>query len=111
MEDMKIKVYVEVNENNEIVQVASSIFLADTTDWILIDEGYGDKYAHAQGHYLDKGVLDEKLRYNYKLVDGAVVEIPEEEKPTIEPVTPTPSTEERIKALEDEMDALLGLGV
>lgn len=80
-----IKVYVKTNENNEIIEINSSIFLADTTDYIEIDSGYGDKYAHAQHNYLDKPLTDEQGRYNYKLVDGEVVEIAEEDKPVIEP--------------------------
>lgn len=81
----EIKVYVKTNENNEIIEINSSIFLADTTDYIEIDSGYGDKYAHAQGNYLDKPLTDAQGRYNYKLVDGEVVEIAEEDKPATEP--------------------------
>ena len=80
-----IKVYAKVSENNEITEIASSIFLSDITDWIEIGSGYGDKYAHAQHNYLDKPLVDMQGRYNYKLVDGVVVEITEEEKPVIEP--------------------------
>lgn len=97
-----IKVYVKVNENNEIIQIASSIFLDDFTGWIEIDEGQGDKYAHAQSQYLEKGLIDEQGRYNYKLIDGEVVEIPEDEKPTIEITTPI-TNEERLSALEAAM--------
>lgn len=105
----EIKVYVKTNENNEIIEINSSIFLADTTDYIEIDSGYGDKYAHAQGNYLGKGLCDEQGRYNYKLVDGEVVEIAEEDKPVIEPSEPQLTTEERIAALEEELNALLGV--
>ena len=105
----KIKVYVKTNENNEIIEINSSIFLADTTDYIELDGGYGDKYAHAQSNYLDKPLTDEQGRYNYKLVDGEVVEIAEEDKPVIEPSEPKLTTEERIAALEEELNALLGV--
>lgn len=104
MEFEKIKVYVKVNENNEIIEINSSIFLADTTDYIEIDSGYGDKYAHAQGNYLDKPLTDEQGRYNYKLVDGVVVEIAEEDKPTIEPQTIE-------KSVWDELDEAYQEGV
>lgn len=104
----EIKVYVKTNENNEIIEINSSIFLADTTDYIEIDSGYGDKYAHAQGNYLDKPLADEQGRYNYKLVDGEVVEIAEEDKPIIE-VIPQKSTEERLQEIEEELNALLGV--
>lgn len=87
---MMIRVYVKTNENNEITEINSSIFLVDTEGYIEIDEGEGDKYAHAQGNYLAKPIMDMQRRYNYKLVDGEVVEIPEEEKPEVKPVEPQP---------------------
>ena len=98
----EIKVYVKTNENNKITEINSSIFLEDTTDWIEIDSGYGDKYAHAQSQYLDKALTDMQGRYNYKLVGGEVIEIADADKPTIE-TTPQVTTEERLQALEMAM--------
>lgn len=104
-----IKVYVKTNENNEITEINSSIFLVDTKSYIEIDEGDGDKYAHAQGNYLDKPLYDEQGRCNYKLINNEVVEIPEEEKPMIE-VTKEPTAEERLAALEAAMLEMLSRG-
>lgn len=95
-----IKVYVKLNEQNEITQINSDIFLADTTGYVMIDEGEGDKYAHAQGNYLEKPLTDEQGRYNYKYVDGEVVEITE--KAEVE-IIPQVTTEERLQALEEAM--------
>ena len=101
-----IKVYVKTNENNEIIEIGSSIFLADTDGYILIDEGEGDKYAHAQGNYLEKPLTDEQGRYNYKLVEGKVVEITDKQDVEIEPQI---TTEERLDALENAvLEMLLG---
>lgn len=97
-----IKVYVKTNEENYITEIGSSIFLADTVGLVEIDEGDGDKYAHAQGNYLGKPLYDEQGRHNYKLVDGEVIEIAEEDKPIIETV-PQITTEERLLALEEAM--------
>lgn len=103
-----IKIYVKVNENNEITQIASSIFLEDTEGWIEIDSGASDKYAHAQSQYLEKGITDNQGRYNYKLVDGEVVGVSEDEKPTIE-IKPQITSEERLAALESAMlEMILG---
>lgn len=99
-----IKVYVKLNENNEITQVNSDIFLVDATGWIEVDEGEGDMFAHAQSQYLVNGLIDEKGRYNYKLVDGEVVEITDKQDVEIEPQI---TTEERIEALENAMLELL----
>ena len=95
--DNNYKVYIKVDENNNITAVNSSAFLPDTTGYIEIDEGVGDKYHHAQNHYLDKPVTDEYGRYNYKWMDE-VVEIKEADKPSIP--APEPTAMERIEALE-----------
>lgn len=65
--DNKIKVYAKINEKGEIIEVASSIFLADPTGYKLIDEGFGDKYAHAQSQYFDKPLMNDDGTYNYKI--------------------------------------------
>ncbi|NRT33263.1 hypothetical protein OD350_00065 [Clostridium beijerinckii] len=80
MEENIIKVYVKVDSNNVITSINSDIFTEDITEWIKINEGTGDKYSHAQSNYLDKGLMDSNGQYNYKLVDGKVVERTENEK-------------------------------
>lgn len=73
--DEKVKVYIKLGENKEIVDIGSDIFLQDTEGYIKIDEGYGDRYVHAQGNYLNKPVIDLKTgKYNYKYEDGQIVE-------------------------------------
>ena len=44
-------VYIRTDAAGRIVEINSSAFLADTAGWTAIDEGYGDKYHHAQGNY------------------------------------------------------------
>ena len=61
-----IKVYAKINENNIITDINSSIFLNNIEGYTQIDEGSGDKYAHAQGNYLEKSLVDESGRFNYK---------------------------------------------
>ena len=74
MEENKIKVYVKVNENNEIIEVGSSIFIKDLTGWIEIDEGYGDKYAHAQSQYFEKPLMSNEGTYSYRLENEKIIE-------------------------------------
>ena len=74
------KVYVKTNADGIITAVNSSAFLSDTTDWTEIDEGTGDRYHHAQGHYLDEPLADENGIYNYLLIDGKPVLRSEEHK-------------------------------
>ena len=72
-------VYVKTNSNGYIVEVNSSVFLTDTTDWVEIDSGYGDKYHHAQGNYFTSPIMTDGGAYQYKLVDGKVVNCTAEE--------------------------------
>ena len=72
-------VYVKTNENSYITAVDSSAFLTDTTDWVEIDRGNGDKYHHAQGNYFDKSIIAISGAYCYKLVDGKPVKCTPEE--------------------------------
>ena len=111
------EVYIQTNENGYIVAVNSSAFLTDINGWIKIDEGYGDKYHHAQNNYFDKPIITESGVYRYKY-DGVVrectaEEIAEQESNIPVPEQPTPSEyEARIAALEEELLAtkiLLGV--
>lgn len=72
--DEKIKVFVKINENNEIVEIGSSVFIADLVDWIYVDEGYGDKFAHAQAQYLNKPLMNEQGGYNFILEENVIKE-------------------------------------
>ena len=74
MIEQPIKVYVKVNDKNEIREVGSSIFIKDLTGWIEIDSGFGDKYAHAQSQYFNKPLINEDDMYNFKYINGKVVE-------------------------------------
>lgn len=112
MEENLIKVYVKVDINNVIIEIDSIIFIEDLTGWIQIDEGKGDKYAHAQGGYFpqEKPLMDTQFKYNYKLIDGKVIERTEEEKhPVIvaPPKTESQILQERIDSVENAFNLLL----
>jgi hypothetical protein len=79
MDEQKIKVYAKVDSAGCITAINSSVFLTDFVDWIQIDEGVGDKYAHAQSQYLEKPLFD-SIGYNFKLSEGKAVERTDEEK-------------------------------
>lgn len=95
----KIKVYIKLNEDNFVTQINSSIFLKDISGWVEIDEGYGDKFSHAQNKYLPKGLIDEKGRFNYKYDENALIELDEELKDVLfpEPI-PEPTELEKLDA-------------
>lgn len=68
------KVYIKINNNHEITDINSSIFIEDFDGWIFIDEGVGDKYVHAQHNYLDKPIINEEGNYNYLYINGKIYE-------------------------------------
>lgn len=73
------KVYTKINLQNFITAIDSSTFLTDTTDWIQIDEGEGDRYSHAQGNYFPLPIVTDSGVYRYKYVDGQCIERTAEE--------------------------------
>lgn len=93
------KVYVSL-QDGYITSINSEIFLSEEEIQTMteVDKGQGDKYAHAQSQYLDKELVDEHGRYNYKFVEGKVIEIAEAEKPTIEEPKAVPTEQEKINA-------------
>ena len=94
------RVYINKDSENNITSINSNIFLSqeEMDSMTEIDKGQGDKYAHAQSQYLEKGLVDEQGRYNYKYVNDKVVEVAEEEKPTIEKPKAEPTEQEKINA-------------
>ena len=99
-------VYVKPNSNGYITAVNSSAFLTDSTGWVEIDRGYGDKYHHAQGNYFDKPIMDERGIYRYRLVLGVPQERTQEDMDAdYVPPVHQPSDKERIEALEAQLAA------
>lgn len=93
------KVYVSLS-NGYITSINSDIFLSQEEIQTMaeIDKGQGDKYAHAQSQYLEKGLVDEHGRYNYKFVEGKVIEVAEAEKPTIKEPEQQATAQDKIEA-------------
>lgn len=100
----KYIVYVKLNDFGYITAVISSAFLSDTTGWVEIDRGYGDKYHHAQGSYFPQRIWTDGGAYRYKLVDGKPVECTMGEIAAQEEAnahtTPSTTLESRVDTLE-----------
>lgn len=96
----KSRVYILLDEDNRITRIEGEYTLpSDLTDWILVDEGYGDRYNLAQTHYLDKSLMTEDGIYRYKYEDGEIVErTAEEVEADIQPVSKNPSALETLEA-------------
>lgn len=93
------KVYVSL-QDGYITSINSEIFLSEEemSTMTEINRGQGDKYAHAQSQYLDKELVDEHGRYNYKFLEGKVVEIAEADKPTIKEPEQQATAQDKIEA-------------
>lgn len=93
-------VYINIDSENNITSINSEIFLSDEEIKTMteIDQGQGDKYAHAQGLYLDEGLVDKHGRYNYKYVDGKVIEVSEADKPKVVDPEQQATAQDKIEA-------------
>lgn len=95
-----VRVYINKDSENNITSINSEIFLSEEemSTMTEIDKGKGDKYARAQGLYLEKGLVDEHGRYNYKYVAGKVIEVAEEEKTKVVDPEQQATAQDKIEA-------------
>lgn len=99
-------VYIQTDEENRITAVNSDAFLSSLDGWTKIDEGFGDKYHHAQGNYFPLPIRDLRGICRYKMVDGDPEERTQEEMDgDYTPPTPAASDSDRITALEETLAA------
>lgn len=100
-------VYVQTDTESRITAINSDAFITSLDGWTKIDEGFGDKYHHAQGNYFPLPLRDDRGIYRYKLVDGEPEERTQEEMDAdyVPPAPPEPSEAERITALEQQLAA------
>lgn len=113
MEISKSKVYALPSTEGYINRIDGGYTIGNITtpaDWVLIDEGYGDKYNLCQSNYLPQPLRTDGGAWRYKLMNGQVVECtPEEIAAQEEANKPeaVPSTEDRLKALESQNQMLM----
>lgn len=102
MQIPKSRVYVLLDSESRVLRLEGEYSLpADLTGWTKIDEGYGDQYALAQSHYLEKPLYDGAV-LRYKLVDGKVVERTSEEIEADKTKLPKPVIPKTNAELEQE---------
>ena len=106
------KVYVLPDDSGYITRIDGGYTVSNIKDpesWVLIDEGYGDRYNLCQGNYFEKPIRTMGGACRYKLVEGKPVECTEEEiaeqEEALKPV-PTPTQEERMSELEAQNQML-----
>lgn len=102
MQTHKSRVYVLTDSESRILRLEGEYSLpADLAGWTKIDEGFGDKYALAQSHYLDKPLYDGAV-LRYKLVDGKITERTAEEIEADKAKLPKPVVPKTLSELEAE---------
>lgn len=102
MQTPKSRVYVQTDSESRVLRLEGEYSLpADLTGWIKIDEGYGDDFALAQSHYLDKPLYDGAVP-RYKIVDGKVIERTAEEIEADKAKLPKPVIPKTNAELEQE---------
>ena len=104
MEMKKSKVYVLLNSEGYITRIDGGYTIGNITapeNWVLIDEGNGDRYNLCQGNYFPQPIRTMGGAYCYKLVNGQPVECSAEEiaaqEEALKPVD-EPTQEDRIEA-------------
>lgn len=105
----KSKVYIQLDNSNRVIRCDGGYTTpTDLTDWIEIDEGYGDKYNLCQSHYFDKPLVNSDGTHNYIYENNAVREATDAEREaelaTFPPIPPT--VEDRVTTLEGTVTAL-----
>ena len=113
MEMEKSKVYVLPDSSGYITRIDGGYTIGNIKDfagWVMIDDGYGDRYNLCQGNYFPQPIITDGGAYRYKLVDGKPVECTAEEiaaqEEALKPV-PTPSLENRVEVLESTTDDMI----
>lgn len=111
MEEMDLyRVYVKADYNGYIIAVNSSGFLKDSTDWVEIDRGSGDRYHHAQNYYFPEQIRTVGGAYRYKMSNGIIqMCTPEEITDQEEKKKPRPNPTN--ESVWDELDAAYQEGV
>ena len=113
MEMQKSKVYVLLDSSGYITRIDGGYTESNITDlenWVLIDEGYGDRYNLCQGNYFPQPIRTMGGAYRYKLIDGMVTECSEseilEQEEAQKRNTP-PTLQDRVDALETTADDMI----
>lgn len=111
METEKSKVYIKIDSLNRIIQCEGGYTtgnIDNIEEWILIDEGIGDKFNLCQSHYFDGGLYTDDGIPRYKFESGTIsLRTDGEIESERESATVTqPSMAERVAILEGDSAVL-----
>ena len=107
MEDYNV--FIRVDDKGRVVGINSSAFLQDTTGWVQIDSGTGDRFHHAQGNYMPKPIYNRSGIPIYKMEMGEIKERSEEEIQADIKEPEKTEIEKRIDAIEKTVKVISDL--
>lgn len=103
MDECKSKVYIKVDEFGRIIGCDGGYSIENIkniADWILIDEGTGDRYNHCQNGYFKKPIFEENGVPVYKFESGIVVERTQSEIDADIAALPVPEPQPTVEELQ-----------
>jgi hypothetical protein len=95
------KIYAKLDDKNVVIGLFSSVFELPKDGDVLIEEGNEEYHAHV---HLKYALMDAQGRYNYKYINGTLVERAEDEKVDLEKLR----QEQASKIEQDCKDAIVG---
>ena len=111
METFKSNVYIKTDEKGRILRCEGGYTMGnitDTAEWILIDEGMGDRYNLCQSYYFDRLYTEDSIpRYKWDGERAALRTAEEIAADRAALPAPPPSTEERLGTLESATDEMV----
>ena len=105
MDQLTNKIYARL-DGEIVIKLFSSVFEQPEKGDVLVDEGVEEYHAHVHLKYL---VMDDQCRYNYKVINGELIELTEKEKDTLFPpvvVEEVEPLEDQVKTLKDQLSML-----
>lgn len=113
----KSKVYALADEQGSVTRIEGGYTMgniADLSEWVYLDEGYGDRYNLCQSHYAEGGLYTMDGIPRYKLVDGVLTLRTEDELAAdraAQPAAPDGGQTAAESAVWDALDAAYREGV
>lgn len=115
--DDKSKVYIRIDNKNRIIACDGGYSIGNIKnydEWILIDEGLGDKYNLCQSNYFDKPLYEEHGIPIYKYENSCVMERTQAEidadiaaMPEPEPLPTVAELQAKVVELETALELLI----
>lgn len=101
--DEKSKVYIMIDQRNRIIRCDGGYTVSNinnSEEWVLIDEGYGDRYNLCQSNYFDRPLYEEHGIPVYKLENGIAAERTQEEIYADVAALPSPDPQPTVAELQ-----------